>query len=469
MADKVRISKKEQEELQRLYENSKSGMDDDIDAFELYADSLGIEPDEVREYLSVKIEPESMYEKRQEMKGKPADLRKGTEAIGIKDIASAYGVDLDLAEKEGDLEKGKLQSYLDSRYVMRPHPNESRDEYVQRNINAFEKLGLNWYNQEDRKRVFDSMEVAERLDAREGIAEEATSGPMGLLRQLVFPRTTERAVKYILEGEDEGGLGKDIALDIAENTLQSLVAPATGGFAFTGKGLRAAKAAKAAQKAAQTAEKAEGAMTAAERAKKAGKGLKTLAGIGGDAAAVPLLMEIADAAAYDEEESPRGEFSPEDVIVGTAVNAITPMMLYRYGSKGSRMLGEDASKAEKAVEDIKKAVDIRDLGGSVANRKLGRVIEEAQELADAGKLRAYATNKAGRSESVRSLPFVSSLAESQQKEAESREKRERTRREKESKWSKGLSIPWPGDRDYEDYIKFKERVTERMMLRDYVE
>lgn len=447
MAEK-RITKKERDELQRLFENSKSGKDDDIDALYIYADEIGVEPDEIAEYVAVKAEPETEQEKRLSMKGRAADERRETEAIDIESIAKAYGVDLKKAQDEGELVKGDLQNYLNSRFVARPSPNETRDEFEQRNINAFEAMGLNWFNKGDRERVFKSMEAANLLDSREGIAEEASSGVGGFLRSLVFPRTTERAVKDILEGEDSEGYGKDIALDVAENALQSIAAPVTGGFALTGNGLRAARAAKAAQKAASKAKKAGEAMTAAERARRAGKAAGTLAGIGGDAAAVPFLMELADAAAYDAEESPRGEFSPEDVIVGAAVNAVTPVMLQRYGRRGARMAGEEGTKA-------------------------GQAIEELQEVTGAGRLRdyltPYVTNKAGRSESVRALPLMSDIVEKQKEESSRREKKERTLREKEAKWSRGLSIPMPGDRDYEDYKKFKERITERMILRDYVE
>lgn len=451
MSTKGEFTKEDQKELQRLFENAKSGLDEDIEALVRFEKEKKIEPDEEEAYLSMKIEPETEQEKRLEMKGRPADKRRSAEAIDIDAIAKAYGVDLKEAQDEGELVKGDLQNYLNSRFVARPSPYETRDEYEQRNINAFESLGLNWFNKGDRERVFKSMEAANLLDAREGLAEEATSGVGGFLRSLVFPRTTERAVKDILEGEDSEGYGKDIALDVAENALQSIASPVTGGFAITGKGLRAARAAKAAreaQKAASTARKAVGAMTAAERAQRAGKSAGTLAGIGGDAAAVPFLMELADAAAYDEEESPRGEFSPEDVLVGAAVNAITPVMLQRYGRRGARMAGEEGTKAEKALEDL-------------------------QEVTGAGRLRdyltPYVTNKAGRSESVRALPLMSDIVEKQKEESERREKKERTLREKEAKWSRGLSIPMPGDRDYEDYRKFKERVTKRMMLRDYVE
>ena len=112
------------------------------------------------------------------------------------------------------------------------------------------------------------------------------------------------------------------------------------------------------------------------------------------------------------------------------------------------MAGEEGSKAEQAIEELK-------------------------EVTGAGRLRdyltPYVTNKAGRSERVRSFPLMSDIVEKQKEESERREKKERTLREKEAKWSRGLSIPMPGDRDYEDYRKFKERITERMTLRDYVE
>lgn len=45
---------------------------------------------------------------------------------------------------------------------------------------------------------------------------------------------------------------------------------------------------------------------------------------------VPLTEEVADAIAYDE-ENPRGNFSPLDLIKGTGINYATPKLLNRYG------------------------------------------------------------------------------------------------------------------------------------------
>lgn len=450
MSTKGEFTKADQKELQRLFENAKSGLDEDIEALVRFEKEKKIEPDEEEAYLSMKIEPETEQEKRLEMKGRPADKRRSAEAIDIDAIAKAYGVDLKEAQDEGELVKGDLQNYLNSRFVARPSPNETRDEYVQRNINAFEALGLNWFNKDDRARVFKSMEAANLLDAREGLAEEFTSGPMGLLRQLVAPRQTEHAVRDILEGERTGSYLKDYLLDWGENTLQSINAPVSA----VGKGMKAARVAKAAQKAASTAKKAEKAkkageaMTMAERAEKAGRAAGTLAEAAGNAAAVPLLMEIADAAAYDEEESPRGEFSAEDVLVGAGTNLATPIFLSRVGTKGTRALGDDATKAAQAIEDIKDAANFKKLADYIV---------------------PYGVNKLGRSEYTSFIPGIGSVAKEREKETERRKKKEMTLREKEAKWSRGLSIPMPGDRDYDDYQKFKERITERMMLRDYVE
>lgn len=450
MSTKGEFTKEDQKELQRLFENAKSGLDEDIEALVRFEKEKKIEPDEEEAYLSMKIEPETEQEKRLEMKGRAADERRETEAIDIDAIAKAYGVDLKEAQEEGELVKGDLQNYLNSRFVARPSPNETRDEYIQRNINAFEALGLNWFNKGDRERVFKSMEAANLLDAREGLAEEWTSGPMGLLRQLVAPRQTEHAVRDILEGERTGSYLKDYLLDWGENTLQSINAPVSA----LGKGMKVASGVKAAQKAASAAKKAGKAkksgeaMTMAERAEKAGKAAGTLAGVGGDAAAVPFLMELADAAAYDAGESPRGEFSVEDVLVGAGTNLATPVFLSRVGTKGTRALGDDATKAAQAIEDIKDAVNFK-------------------RLADYAV--PYAVNKLGRSEYTSFIPGIGSIAKERAKETERREKKERTLREKEARWSRGLSIPMPGDRDYEDFKKFKERIAERMMLRDYVE
>jgi hypothetical protein len=159
-------------------------------------------------------------------------------------------------------------------------------------------------------------------------------------------------------------------------------------------------------------------------------------------------MEIADAAAYDGEESPRGEFSVEDVLVGAGTNLATPLVLSKVGTRGTRALGDDATKAAQAIEDIKDAVNFTKLAEYAV---------------------PYGINKLGRSEYTSVIPGIGSVAKEREKETERRKKKEMTLREKESKWSRGLSIPMPGDRDYEDYQKFKERVSERMMLRDYVE
>lgn len=419
MADKM-ITEEEQKKLLQLWENAKSGKDDDIDAFDYYREELGIDPDEVMDYLSVKIEPETEQERRKGKKGKPADERRTEEAIDIKSIASAYGVDIEKAEKEGDLEKGGLQEYLDERFVFAKHPDESPEEYRKRNQNAFEALGLNWFNKDDRAKVAKSISLAENLDSRQKIAEEVNEGALGLFRNLVVPRITERATKEILEGEEseEGSYAKDYALDVAENVLQSIAGP-----------LGVAKLVKvptAVSKIAKTS-KAAGAL----------KGGKSILNILAENARAPLTMETLDAALYDEVESPRGDFSGSDVAIGTGVNIVTPRLVQRMaGRSGRQVTGETASEIEQALKDIDESVKFS---------KLKKYIEP------------WLINKMGKSEYVRTVPGLSEVAEEQKKTEELRKKKSETERIKEEKWKFGFEVPSPGDRDYDDFVKWKKR------------
>lgn len=429
MADKI-ITPEEQKKLLQLWENAQSGNDDEIDAFENFREELGIEPDSVTAYLSVKQEPQTEQEKRLARKGKAADDKKENEALGVEKIAEAYGVSLKQASEDGDFEPGKLQEYLNERFVMRRSPNESGKEYAARNRNAFEALGLNWDNKDDRARVAKSLEVAERMDVRENLAEEMNSGVKGGILNILFPRTMEHATRDVLAGEQTEGYGKDTMLDATENGLQFAAAPLTGPAGALMKYVRAAKAFDKGSKAA-----------------KAVKGAGTLAGIAGDAAVVPATMEALDAINYDDPENPRSEFSAGDVAIGGAINAVTPYYFVRRNMRKGRALGEDVTKAQKALNDIDEALNFSRLAKYVM---------------------PYATNKAGRSEFARNLPGFSTIVEEKEKETKQAKKKSETKRTKYEKWASGLSIPFPGDKDFEEFQEWKQQQTKKMILGKYL-
>lgn len=429
MADKF-ITPEEQKKLLQLWENSQSGNDDEIDAFENFREELGIDPDSVKAYLSVKQEPQTEQEKRLASKGKAADDKKENEALGVEKIAEAYGVSLKQASEDGDLEPGKLQEYLDERFVMRRSPDESGKEFAARNRNAFEALGLNWDNKEDRARVAKSLEVAERMDVRENLAEEMNSGVKGGILNILFPRTMEHATRDVLAGEQTEGYGKDTMLDATENGLQFAATPLTGPAGALMKYVRAAKA-----------------LDKGSKAAKAVKGAGTLAGIAGDAAVVPATMETLDAINYDDPENPRSDFSEGDVAVGGLVNATAPYTIARRFFRKGRALGEDLTKAQKALDDIDEATNVSGL---------------------LKYLEPYFTNKAGRADFVRQFPVASTLVEEKDKETKQTKKKSEAKREKYEKWASGLSIPFPGDKDFEEFQEWKKKQTRKMILGKYL-
>lgn len=429
MADKF-ITPEEQKKLLQLWENAQSGNDDEIDAFENFREELGIEPDSVKAYLSVKQEPQTEQEKRLASKGKAADDKKENEAIGVEKIAEAYGVSLKQASEDGDLEPGKLQEYLNERFVMRRSPNESGKDFAARNRNAFEALGLNWDNKDDRARVAKSLEVAERMDVRENLAEEMNSGVKGGILNILFPRTMEHATRDVLSGEQTEGYGKDTMLDATENGLQFAATPLTGPAGALMKYVRAAKA-----------------LDKGSRAAKAVKGAGTLAGIAGDAAVVPATMETLDAINYDDPENPRSDFSAGDVAIGGAINAVTPWYMRRRGMRNARTLGEDLSKAQQAIEDIKEVVPYNKLSDYVF---------------------PYVANKAGKTETVRNVPGLSIVVEDKEKETKQTKKKSEAKREKYEKWASGLSIPFPGDKDFDEFQEWKKKQTRKMILGKYL-
>lgn len=429
MADKF-ITPEEQKKLLQLWENAQSGNDDEIDAFENFREELGIEPDSVKAYLSVKQEPQTEQEKRLARKGKAADDKKENEALGVEKIAEAYGVSLKQASEDGDLEPGKLQEYLNERFVMRRSPNESGKDFAARNRNAFEALGLNWDNKDDRARVAKSLEVAERMDVRENLAEEMNSGVKGGILNILFPRTMEHATRDVLSGEQTEGYGKDTMLDATENGLQFAATPLTGPAGALMKYVRAAKA-----------------LDKGSKAAKAVKGAGTLAGIAGDAVVVPATMETLDAINYDDPENPRSDFSAGDVAIGGAINAVTPWYMRRRGMRNARTLGEDLSKAQQAIEDIKEVVPYNKLSDYVF---------------------PYVANKAGKTETVRNVPGLSIAVEDKEKETKQAKKKSEAKREKYEKWASGLSIPFPGDKDFEEFQEWKKKQTRKMILGKYL-
>lgn len=429
MADKF-ITPEEQKKLLQLWENAQSGNDDEIDAFENFREELGIEPDSVKAYLSVKQEPQTEQEKRLASKGKAADDKKENEALGVEKIAEAYGVSLKQASEDGDLEPGKLQEYLNDRFVMRRSPNESGKDFAARNRNAFEALGLNWDNKDDRARVAKSLEVAERMDVRENLAEEMNSGVKGGILNILFPRTMEHATRDVLSGEQTEGYGKDTMLDATENGLQFAATPLTGPAGALMKYVKAAKA-----------------LDKGSKAAKAVKGAGTLAGIAGDAVVVPATMETLDAINYDDPENPRSEFSEGDVALGGAINVVTPWYMKRRGMRNARTLGEDLSKAQQAVEDIKEVVPYKKLSDYVF---------------------PYVVNKAGKTETVRNVPGLSIVVEDKEKETKQAKKKSEAKREKYEKWASGLSIPFPGDKDFEEFQEWKKKQTRKTILGKYL-
>lgn len=423
-----RITDEEQKKLLQLFENSKSGNDDEVDAFDNYLEELGINPNEVQEYLAVKNGPETEQEKRLANKGKAADEKRSADAIPAEKIAEAYGVDLKKAEKDGELSRGGLQKYLMSRAVMTRLPGESGKDYVDRNRNAFEQLGLNWDNKEDRALVAKSMELAETQDARQAIADDMNGGLKGFLMNVVFPRTMEHATRDVMNGEETEGYGTDTMLDATENGLQFAATPFTGPAGALAKYMKVGKVA----------------IDGGKKANKAVKAAGALAGIGADAATVPFVMESLDAINYDDPTNSRSEFNGNDVIQGALVNAYTPTRLKREFQRGKRgAFGEEMGKAEQAFNDLDDATNLSGLKKYFS---------------------PYVTNKLGKDETVKMIPSVGNdIYEEVAATKKKNDSKNKAAREKREKWSRGFAIPFPGDRDYEEYTKWKQENTRKVL------
>jgi len=158
-------------------------------------------------------------------------------------------------------------------------------------------------------------------------------------------------------------------------------------------------------------------------------------------------METLDAINYDDSENPRSEFSAGDVALGGAINAVAPYTISRRFFRKGRTLGEDLTKAQKALNDIDEATNVSGL---------------------AQYLEPYLTNKAGRTDFVRNFPVASTIVEEKDKETKRAEKKTEAKRAKYEKWASGLSIPLPGDKDFEEFQEWKKRQTQKMILGRYV-
>lgn len=417
--------------LLELLENADKGGEKEFENLEAFLNAEGLSYEDAVKYATASVEkkPETPVEERRQTKNKAFDDKKTKGEIPMADIAKANGVDLEEAGKNGELKTGALQKYLSDRFVLGRAQDEGTDEYTDRMRNVFESLGLNYNNPEDRARYERSIALAIENDDREGLADEFRNSVTGRVGSVIFPRLTEDGIKAILEGGDVDNAIKDILLDVGEDVLMLFPNPVTAP-------LKALAGLNGVQRAYKTFKKGKAILDGRTNANKALRGFGTLAGIGADAAAVPLVTEVADAVAYDDPENPRSEFSGEDVALGAAVNAITPALLARQGRRSAgRLAGDELGKIDKAVGDIKKVLPNTGAKGNVG---------------------AFVTNKLGRTETARQIPILEEIVVNKKQEDEFRQKRSEALREKKARWAKGFSIPMPGDRDYEEYTKWKD-------------
>lgn len=419
----MQITEEEQKKLLQLYENSASGKDDDVDAFYNYLDEIGVDPDEVQAYLAEKQKPTTKQEQRLAEKGKAADDRKATPAaIDVAKIAEAFGVTKD--DMENELQGGDLGDYLRSRGVFSRMNGESNESYRNRMRNGFETLGLNFDNIDDRKLVGQSIAHAELMDKRQDLADKAEGGFLGAIGSFFAPRVMEHARKDILNGEETDGYLKDWGLDTAENALMTAGAPASGAVKLATSGKKAQKAIKAFKKGKKVF----------DRRTNVGKTVDGLGSIGGylaDNAVVPAIMETADAVAYDEPDNVRSDFSGADVLIGTGVNSVAPLIVGRTGGRLQAYLPEGVRGNVKTI------------------------VQKAEPMMR--KAEPFVTNKLGRSEMAKRLPGVSTVADEQIEKEDKAKKKVYTTAEKHDRWSRGLGIPLPGDRDYDEFRKWRDR------------
>ena len=175
-----------------------------------------------------------------------------------------------------------------------------------------------------------------------------TNDPLAWLASQMFPRVAEAAMR----GEDPSG--KDWALDAGENAL----------YAFNpfGKGLGA------------------GARIAANAEKKGAAKVLSLLGKTADVAANPVIMEFADAAAYDENESPnRARASVMDMVYGTGMN----QLLGRTVPNAVKSIKKEVPKEMVSTETAKQMQKLQKVApkNTLEDKQMKKVIKE-QELKD---------------------------------------------------------------------------------------
>lgn len=436
------MNQDEIKQLLILLENFDKGGEKEAEALEAFLDSKGLSYEDALKYESASAEakPETPVEERQQRKGKAVDDVKATrDALDLDNIAKAFGVDLKKAQEEGELEQGELGSYLDQRGVFARVPGESNEAYKDRMVNGFETMGLNFNSKEDRALVANSLAHHNQMDRREAIKEETGSGVSGFFARLLAPRTFEKAERDIMTGEGGEDVdyfnfiidnAKELGLDLGENLAMTAGAPVTGV-------LKAIANSKKVQNAYKAFKKGKKILDGRTKANKALNGVGTVAGVTADAAAVPYTFEALDDLAFDDPENVRSEFDNDDALVSAGVNIVAPRMLGRAAGRVRAMLGDNAGKLGEAVDNIAK------------------VLPEGKGLKK--YLEPFVVNKAGKTEMVRQLPVVSSAAEEVTKKNERQEKKNQTKSEKIDKWRRGLAIPMPGDKDFEDYQKWMDQ------------
>ena len=134
-------------------------------------------------------------------------------------------------------------------------------------------------------------------------------------------------------------------------------------------------------------------------------------------AAVPTAAEIADAAAYDE-ENPRGNFDIIDVAKGTGVNVIMPRVLRKYGSDKWDDIGKNLST--KNIPYVRKVLARGMEAGpsDIITNKTGDVLYQNRATP---------------------LPIVGALLDKEQKERKTKEERKKNKAEAENKYKGKLT------------------------------
>ena len=434
------MNQDEIKQLLTLMENAEKGDEKEFEALEAFLDSKGLSYEDALQYQGASVEnkPDTPVEERRQQQGKAVDDKKATrDALPLDSIAKAFGVDLKFAQEDGELDLGELEGYLQGRGVNFRVEGESNDEYRNRMLNAFESLGLNFNNADDRALVRNSIAHYGLMDKRDAIKEEAGSGVSGFITSMIAPRAFEKAQRDIMNGEGGatwtdfvGDSAKELALDLGENLAMTLGAPATAPVGAVKGAIKGTKAYK-------NFKKGKKVLDGRTNANKALKGVESIAGVTADAAAVPYAFEGLDAVLIDDPESSRAEFDNGDALASTGVNAVAPRFLSRGAGRIRAMLGDNAGTIGNAAENIVK------------------VLPDTKGLQK--YLEPYVVNKAGKNEMVRQLPVISSAAEEVGKKNEKLEKKSVSNAEKYDKWSRGLAIPMPGDKDFEEFQKWLEK------------